>query len=433
MCRTQFEHHDIAEAQLVCGTATNSDMDGRNGTINMSDDGEQDVNALLNQDRPPASTFTWRIPAWVTFSWTSIRHRPHHRVYRQPIPFRDQQWNTPSPGETRKAGYEPSINHAPRDNREDCPLPDFASYPGEEPGPVSHHPPPVAWDDQTTLDLPYDNPFYTRQVSNLLWLPRNPCGILDLDDTVDLKSSITVDLSIPSLGTWTGTTAQSQMSQTSVISTDEESGIGSLPLDAEVDGTEAIDLPPIIAQRAEDKGEAVDTAPPPKPSSFTRRVSGSSTSSPLRRPSTGRPAPVSYRSFSEGQRTLPLRQRSSSIMSIFSETPPLQRSLTIERSIGLRPDAQAQADFVAAHSSSSRLSLDRDRPRLKRSQPISAHHAIVREVVAEEESAFATRVNEEAAEAEKAVATRSWLTSWMYSRTNVPASSPLKQSAQQDS
>jgi hypothetical protein len=47
---------------------------------------------------------------------------------------------------------------------------------------------------------------------------------------------------------------------------------------------------------------------------------------------------------------------------------------------------------------------------------VSSHAAIVQEVMAEEEHALANRLEEEEAEAEKATTTKSWLTSWMFTK-----------------
>lgn len=56
---------------------------------------------------------------------------------------------------------------------------------------VSPRPPHPRWNDESDPDHPYDNPYYSRSVWNSLWLPRNPCGLLNLDDTVDLSEALT--------------------------------------------------------------------------------------------------------------------------------------------------------------------------------------------------------------------------------------------------
>ena len=71
-------------------------------------------------------------------------------------------------------------------------------------GPVDSHTLTVAWDDESHVDTPYDNPFYTKAISDVLWLPRDPFGILDLDDTINLRVSLTSELSAGQLGVWQG-------------------------------------------------------------------------------------------------------------------------------------------------------------------------------------------------------------------------------------
>lgn len=67
---------------------------------------------------------------------------------------------------------------------------------------VTPHPPFPSWDDSPNLDQPYDNPYYTAPVENILWLPRNPFGQLDLDDTVDLHVTLTSQGNSGELDRW---------------------------------------------------------------------------------------------------------------------------------------------------------------------------------------------------------------------------------------
>ena len=48
----------------------------------------------------------------------------------------------------------------------------------------------AATDDESDPDHSYDNPYNSRPIRNSLWLPRNPCSLLDLDDTVDLSRAL---------------------------------------------------------------------------------------------------------------------------------------------------------------------------------------------------------------------------------------------------
>ena len=191
----------------------------------------------------------------------------------------------------------------------------------------------------------------------------------------------------------------------------------------EVDGTEEIDLPLVIAKRVQAKESDVEsTLRPRKSSLFLRKPSGDKgssigPSSPLpssmRRPTvTERPNFASFRSFSaEAPST---RARSSSTLPISRPTIARARS-PADQELGVRPDAHAQADFVAANPSASRVSLSV--PKLSRTQNVSAAQAIFHEVLEEERRALNDRLEEETAEATKSQSTKSWLTSWMFKKT----------------
>jgi len=99
--------------------------------------------------------------------------------------------------------------------------------------------------------------------------------------------------------------------------------------------------------------------------------------------------------------------------------PPsgLDRPRTTDQEFGLRPDTHAQADFVEANNSASRSSLAAPTSKLSRGQNISAGEAIFHEVLEEERQALRDRLEEEIAEAAQSQNKKSWLTSWMYWRT----------------
>jgi hypothetical protein len=68
---------------------------------------------------------------------------------------------------------------------------------------VTIHQAHPTWDDTPNYDLPYENPYYTRSIDNFLWLPSDPFGTLDLDDTVDLHRAITLEAGESSnIGAW---------------------------------------------------------------------------------------------------------------------------------------------------------------------------------------------------------------------------------------
>ncbi|KAG7440881.1 uncharacterized protein BT62DRAFT_567336 [Guyanagaster necrorhizus] len=428
MCRAQFERDDIQEAHIVCGQSNAAGIpDIERGEIGNT---EQDMNGLLSTDSQRRKSI-WQLPAWVTLSYATIRHHPNNPLARGPNPFRAVRPSFSHRGSRQSQAEEnqrpsrlatgsaveppllvPSSPIAPPLRNEH----DFA-------GPVVPHPSPVSWDDLTTADLPYDNPYYTRAISNVLWLPRNPCGLLDLDDTIDLKTSITVEASAGKLGTWIGIPETDSPLQMSTLSL-HPSHVSLPPSERRassfaVDGTEEIDLPPAIARRIESKEGDIEQATGPRRPSTLRVRHITSQKQPSM--SSMRPPIKSFRSYSEVIE--PMKKRSNSLLSFF-ESPQLGSTgrpgssnrlaspHSSPRQLSLRPNMLAQGDFVTANAS--RMSMGAP-PQLRRAENISAHHAILREVMAEEESALVNRLEEEDADAEKAT-TKSRFTSWMFKK-----------------
>ncbi|KAF7288521.1 CBM1 domain-containing protein [Mycena chlorophos] len=421
--RAQFEHDDVYEAQVLVPNASRPEQDGEQSS---DDDNGRPVGNNNNNTTMHAGAsalFSWRLPAWVNVSYATIR--PHRPVQHRPNPFHPRDSSFSRLGsmnfdavmvenENERLMHARNASHAARHADSKEPLHDDSA-------PVVPHPPQPTWDDDGTADLPYDNPFYTRAISNYLWLPRDPFGKLNLDDTVDLKVAMSVDVTVGRLGVWQGAqdAASRQMSDISsvIVTTPEE--LPSTDHSLEPDGSEEIDLPLVIAKRARarDNVEPSDTMRRRRGSSY-RKASGGSLSARPRRPSL---APrVSSRSVSEGRQP---RERATSILSTLSPAN-LDRAPSSDWEIGVRPDAHAQADFVLAHSSASRLSVA---PPMNKQRSgtgnISAQAAIAHEVMAEEEVALADRLEEEQMEAEKATQPRSWFTAWMFKKDRASDSS----------
>jgi hypothetical protein len=452
MCRAQFEHDDIAEAEIVCGRDREHESEQEVPSEESAKDIlDQSGLGLIQANRRHSSMFTWRLPAWVNFSYSTMQHRPHRQRRRQPNPFGPRSQNFSrlnSVSQDLSRAMQPVEQLHPKS----ASSPAYQEFPWGGPtlkptinnlvgndtdsSPVVDHPPPVPWDDQTTVDLPYDNPFYTRDFANVLWLPRDPTGILDLDDTIDLKVSLTVDPAAGKLGTWLGlaeTASPEEMSEgdgqlpASIVN---QSSSGDTTFFPTVDGTEEIDLPVAIARRVQSKEDGIEkTVRPRRPSAYRSKVSGSDKSSlgpasalgpgqARRRPSVldDTSLPLAFRSFSDGNgRGRPSlgRGRSSSIMSALQLPPRTHRSRSTDHEFGVRPDRHAQADFVAANTSGSRLSLATP----SRSNNLSTSDAITYEVMAEESAALHARIEDEQAEAQS-VTTKSWLTSWMFKKAD---------------
>ncbi|KAG6857148.1 hypothetical protein H0H87_008718 [Tephrocybe sp. NHM501043] len=403
MCRGQFEQDDIDEANVVCSRNFQD--------INLPDSGGKDTDKSLQKDENDLSTpvlahspmqrsiLTWRLPEWFNFSYATVQRRPNHPRRRQPNPFRPQsqefsRLNAISQDVERgdiSLKKEKSESHQP-------PLSDVS-------GPVVDHLAPVPWDDETTVDLPYDNPFYTRTFDNVLWLPRDPFGILDLDDTIDLRVSLCVDDAAGQLGSWLGFDETSSPEGLSEEPKDlsHQLSYGSL---RPVNGMEDIDLPAVIAHRVNSRESDVEWAVRPKrPSSYRRKFSGATTSSSetgvTRRPSALRGDSV--------QGDLGGRARSSSML---SATPSYL--LARSQAMGQSSVLQVHTEVLSAptNASTSRLS----HVSYAHSNNVTAREAIFNEVLAEERAAMVDQIEEEQANTQKAASSKSWLTAWMFNR-----------------
>ncbi|PPR04094.1 hypothetical protein CVT24_010667 [Panaeolus cyanescens] len=453
MVRAQYEADDIAEAEIMCNGRRNSPIpepDSENEGLITSKDVES--SRLIKHHKARTSVLTWKLPAWVNFSYSTMQRRGN-KQRRAPNPFgphvskndhdrprktqdtagKSEELICPSPDTPTIRLVTRSQTWSPRSRRRPSVGIDITPA-QQEPLPVVPHPPPVPWDDQANLDLPYDNPYYTRTIENVLWLPRNPTGVLDLDDTVDLKVSITVEVAAGQIGTWLGlpeTASPDDMSvhskpeslapfaSTSALSTTSPLFTPlSLP---EVDGTEEIDLPETIAKRIHSKESDVDqVVRPRKSTAFSRKPSGTydKANNALSTGTRRRPSMLevmSHRSFSEGASQG--RPRSASILStlqvpITAGQPPPKSSS--DQEFGTRPDAHAQAEFVVSNQSASHLSAGGQRR--PRTPNVSAAQAIFHEVLEEERQALRDRLEEETAE-ERSQNTTSWLTSWMFKKT----------------
>ena len=439
MCRAQFELDDIAEADIVCqrrfrpsSSEPETDPDKTITGSNI-----HDANGIVNRPDSKPSVLGWRLPAWINFSYSISRRGPRpQRPHPKPFGFQQEKNLSPSVSQPCEVHVPKQLSPQEGPSSVTAYVPD-EGYPWNVPekrrdlrvlnisldksdsDTIVPHPPPVPWDDQAVIDLPYDNPFYTRTIDNVLWLPRNPTSVLDLDDTVDMKISITVEASVGRLGTWLG--LGETMSPTATPSPPEQitkSPVMQCSLGLpEVDGTENIDLPPIIAQRVQAKEGGVEqtlrtrksTIYPRRPSTGEKN-SSNPISVRIQRPQTAeRPMLPSYRSFSDSTSNRPR----SSLSALQLPASNTVERVCLDQELGIRPDAHAQAEFVAANTS--RISLKP--PNLSRTQNVSAAQAIFHEVVQEERQALWDRLEEETAEAKQSKSTKSWLTSWMFRKT----------------
>ncbi|PVG01499.1 hypothetical protein CPB86DRAFT_699009 [Serendipita vermifera] len=67
---------------------------------------------------------------------------------------------------------------------------------------IQPHPKTGPWDDSPRYDIPYQNPAYTCPIDDFLWLPRNPCGKLNLDDSIEMRKAIRTEPELGAMGEW---------------------------------------------------------------------------------------------------------------------------------------------------------------------------------------------------------------------------------------
>ncbi|KAJ3479556.1 hypothetical protein NLI96_g8973 [Meripilus lineatus] len=300
---------------------------------------------------------------------------------------------------------------------------------------IPHAPHPV-WDDTPSYDRPYDNPYYAQPIRDALWLPRDPTGLLDLDDTVDLLRAVTSEPSGGKIGTW-GDEAFIGSSISSVLLAsfggfDEDDDLSGTPAVRTLNGSEIINLPSAIASRVEniDQESDVDhTSPKSKPSILVpprRRQSSSSTNPSItfRRPSTLDVGanPAGFRSFSLGVEAIATAAFLSSTDTSSSDPRRRNRAATLDSGMGLRSPVR---QLSSAHATRSLLSVAENPTSPRMSNPptlsgnksvISTSEAVVGEVIKEEKNLTQERKRQEEVEKHKADGRRSWWTSWIYSR-----------------
>jgi hypothetical protein len=445
ICRAQIEAHDIAETQVICGqdVSNGSNESESRGNRGGQTNGGLTHSALLTLSRSDP-ILTWRLPDWTNFSYSTIRQRMHHPARRQPNPFGPhrptfarlgsmpvdlQELGNAISGDTEGVAQKEFLSQNIQGNN------DVTGHPDLEPsakesrkiqrnhteshGPVVPHPSHVPWDDQPNTDLSYDNPYYTRAIDNFLWLPRDPFGVLDLDDTVDLRTSLTSDPQSGYLGKRPSIlrTASLQPSIPMTSTTSE----GSPTHRRQYTGREDIDLPSGIAKRVQsiEKEDDVEYAGRSRPSLFSYRTRSSSNvgveTRSIRKPSVFEGlVPPPFRSFStRSDNCLP------SSAATPAEPPPPRRSVSDNAWFLARPsqaDLRSQSDILPL---TDRLEVH---PRMEPPHPlsgtqhISTHEAIMQEVMVEEETVRDEELKEEQEEARKATMSKqSWWTSWLFS------------------
>ncbi|KAL5501776.1 hypothetical protein ACEPAH_9036 [Sanghuangporus vaninii] len=451
ICRAKFEAADIIEAHVVCGiTPPRSEPEESNSFVNPANVTASSENLKAKTGSSLLGFKTWKLPKGFKFTYRAASRPKAPIGQHKPIPFDEvrasrhlKSWDgtISSPDgitvDSRPVESMPELGASiPQQTSHERSFSEKAAIALGRPPLVVPHEKHPAWDDSARLDRPYDNPYYIRPIANHLWLPRNPVGILDLDDTVDVFRALTSDPSLGQLGEWIegGIALADLPSSASVddLSTpDLELGPLRRVETREISGEEDILLPPGIQERADNirKETDVDYAENTngrsrRPSIITRRTSSSND--------------ARHRSISQTRsKTLdtgfPLPRRTSSFMSSQSNSqmPSISQARKPRRSstsafpghdMTTRSILGGQAPY-----SRSRVSFATSPPRPRTtsgtSTPVTTREVVINEVIAEEAQANESRLREEEQSQQDAgeQSTRSWLTAWMFSR--VPWSS----------
>ncbi|KAF8578198.1 hypothetical protein K439DRAFT_1663846 [Ramaria rubella] len=284
---------------------------------------------------------------------------------------------------------------------------------------VTPHAKLANWDDCPYLNKPYENPFYVAPVDNFLWLPRNPFGVLDLDDSVDMHQALTSEPGAAKIGQWMNETVEDRLSAlgplvetpTSIQSPDSHHHelvreSFPFPIDRPLSGTEEISLPSIISARVQhiDQEDEIDHASPHRSSfgrsSYSRRMSntrGPSTAEAIRRAT-----------FSHTGQSLPLSVRAYDPVNV--------------------PDIQAQAVFMESTISipmstyTTRGSRLVTRQEKSNAASVPVRDAVVGEIIAEEKVEAMDRIRREQEEQRlKESQKPSWWNGWLWHRSRVTA------------
>ncbi|CDO75297.1 hypothetical protein BN946_scf184654.g5 [Trametes cinnabarina] len=436
LCRARFERDDILEAQIVCGTGS--------ATEDIIDDAQPSSNEAISSDLEKLSgsrteVWPWRFPLKFNFPYATIASRPRNTPRRRPNPFGPAHrtdstipLNLSSPIDaTTPCGLTPPEKPL-KPCREASNEPEAQTAPEESPTSytaVSKHPPHPAWEDESSTSHTYANPYYTRNIDNVLWLPRDPVGILNLDDTVDLRMSLTSQPSAGQLGAW-----REEDYINSDLSIPFVSSMGSIDETESLhpsyyrrlDGTEDIELPPAIASRigAIDKGEEIEVAPVHRRQSRRRKSNHSAPGMHLgiRRPSTFDVTSSSaFRSMSirsDPRASSRGRGRSASFLKP-SDPHRRNRAASMDYELGMRRSNHRHISRSVLSVVEPRSSLPhpaRDPSQAGGSKIISVQEAVYTVAIAEEEDVAEDVKEREEEEEEQLQQPKSWLTSWMFSR-----------------
>jgi len=391
VCRTKFERDDLNEAMIICGLQKSQPQEVEEQPPSNPDRKIDNVDA---EHGPVKRSQIWRAPRIFPFNYTTSPLHAHRNTQRRPIPF-----------ENTDICYAPVRAESPQ--AIECLV--HAESKNGEPGPdsslVSHRPPHPRWDDESDPDHPYDNPHYCKPIGNSLWLPRNPCDVLDLDDTVDLNKALTSSQSSGVLRSYivnspslSSDPPRSSSPEHSPVSVPSPSLQPPAPVQRSLSGNEVIALPPHVVSRIYSASIRAVPQPKRRHTSYGWRERNRPSPSPSTTIHTNDTTwpPVKF-SQSEGHPHFRPPHRSASLPVVGRHPPSTSLDPEIAEATGMLPDTQAQVKLPAL-----------EHPAAK--STISLAEAVAKEVRIEEEIAEEEDMKEEAEETEESTMRRPW---WM--------------------
>ena len=387
---------------IVCGCQRANSHDIEAQTLESNHDRKSDnVDVEHHPMRQSRIWATWRGPHTFPFSYADSPPHAHRNTQRNPIPFENAGiLYTPVRAESPQTIEHHVESISRNDQSKDPVAPSQDSL-------VSLRPPYPRWNDESDPDHPYDNPYYTKPIGNCLWLPRNPCGQLDLDDTVDLTKALTSAENTGILGSWlVGSSWRSPTHRPT-------SGVQPSPLESPAEpshkpaistwrrlsGNEEITLSRRMASRINNPD--VEDVPRPKrrplPRILQRSAEHYQTAAGDATPRVG-----SFRSdiLARHYASLP----SGSWWKNSASVDP-----RLVEATGLLPDAQAQVELL----------LSKEPQAIEQSEEmltVSPTEAVVQEAIVEEHAAAEDRVKREEEAAEQNTREYPWWMRWLFSR-----------------
>ncbi|KAI0061410.1 hypothetical protein BV25DRAFT_1916791 [Artomyces pyxidatus] len=440
ICRAMYERDDLIEANIICGFNNSNDAteDPVNGD---SDEEPEDVTSRP----PPGSSRIWdtlRLSTRFPFAYATFPTRARHPLNRRPNPFPPP--DSPCIMEAKGSRVDAlDVARSPMEKSSVLQIdPHVANGPlASKAAPlVSVHPPHPTWNDESDVNHPYDNPYYTQPITDSLWLPRNPCGLLDLDDTVDVQEPLTTTPQPPAqIESWlapaavgSGTPAARPAGERGTAGLGSaglgsagpaspsslmeaiRSPTGSLP--RQLSGREEILLPSRIASRVGagvvDEQVNVDYSLQRRPSLFNRNRS-SSRGSIGTAASSGRPYTNGHTRPFTSSTSLGRPYRGAQSYFASTSNPLDRRAASHDPEAAVRPDAHMQVAFATASVQSLQHTTRTAEP-----GTVTAHEAVFVEVKAEERVAAEERLRQEEQEVQQQTRMRPWWSRAFFSKAH---------------